>query len=172
MDTIIKLGEPAPQFQLPDLSGELHTLIEYQSWIVVLNFWSAECDWCKRVDEELITFLDLWKDRVKVLWITSNDNESADLIVKTAAERKLPTVLVDAGHKVADLYGALTTPHFFILDGNGSLKYQGSWDNITFRQKKATQQYIPMVIEALVNGRTPEVSSTPAYGCMLVRYLA
>ena len=97
MDTIIKIGEQAPLFQLPDLEGKLHSLEDYLGWIVVLNFWSAECDWCKRVDEELIHYLDAWKDRVKVLWIASNANESLDLIEKMAAERKLPTVLMDDG---------------------------------------------------------------------------
>lgn len=170
MDSIIKFGEPGPMFRLQELRGELHTLDEYLGWIVVLNFWSAECDWCKRVDEELISYLNPWKDQVKVLWIASNDNESVDLIKKTAIDRKLPTVLVDTGHKVADLYGAETTPHFFILDGGGKLRYQGGWDNITFRQRKATQNYVPMVIEALGNDLVPEVTSTPAFGCMFVRF--
>lgn len=149
MDTIIKIGEKVPQFQLHDLGREEHTLEGYAGWIVVLNFWSAECDWCKRVDEELITFLDVWKDKVKVLWIASNQNESRGLIEKTATERKLPTILIDTDYHVADLLGALTTPHFFILDGNGILRYQGAWDDITFRQRTATQVYVPAAIEAL-----------------------
>jgi peroxiredoxin len=169
MDTIIKIGEKAPRFQLHDLKGDQYSLEEYQGRIVVLNFWSAECDWCKRVDEELIPYLAPWNDQVKVLWIASNDNETVDLIEKTAAKRKLPTVLVDADHKIADLYGIQITPHFFIVDSGGKLRYQGSWDNITFRQRKATQIYVPTVIEALRHDQVPEVSSTPAYGCSLVR---
>ncbi len=170
MDTIIKIGALAPHFQLHDLGGEEHTLERYAGWIVVMNFWSAECDWCKRVDEELITYVDIWKDRVKVFWIASNQNESLGLIEKTVAERKVPTVLIDLEHNVADLFGALTTPHFFILDGKGILRYQGAWDDITFRNRTATQVYVPAAIAALRHGEIPTVTSTPAYGCTLVRF--
>jgi thiol-disulfide isomerase/thioredoxin len=169
MDTIIKIGEQGPLFHLHDLEGDLHSLDEYLGRIVVLNFWSAECDWCKRVDEEIIHYLDAWKDRAKVLWIASNANESLDLVEKIAIERKLPTVMIDAELKVADIYGAQTTPHFFIVDRGGKLRYQGAWDDITFRQRKATRVYVPMVIEALIHNQIAEVTSTPAYGCTLVR---
>jgi peroxiredoxin len=170
MDTIIKIGDLAPRFLLYDLNGEEHTLEDFLGRMVVLNFWSAECDWCKRVDEELVTHLDAWKDWAKVLWIASNENESRSLIEKAAAERKLPTVLVDKEHHVADLFGALTTPHFYILDGRGILRYHGAWDDITFRKRTATKVYVSMVIEALRNDQLPVVTSTPAYGCTLVRY--
>jgi len=170
MDTIIKIGDRAPLFQLPNLKGELHGLNEYLGWNVVLNFWSAECDWCKRVDEEVIDYLVAWNERVRVLWIASNANESVDLIEKTAAERKIPSVWIDADQKVADLYGAHITPQFYVVGGGGVLRYQGAWDNITFRQRKATQVYIPQVIEALLHDQSPEVTTTPAYGCTLVRH--
>jgi peroxiredoxin len=170
MDTIIAVGEPAPRFKLPELKGKILALEDLLGWIVVLNFWSAECDWCERVDHELSTYLDEWKDRLKVLWIASNANESRELIEKEAAERKLPAVLLDEGQNVADLYGAQTTPHFFVIDEAGVLRYQGAWDDITFRHRVANQVYVPLAIEALRHHITPEITQTPAYGCVLVRF--
>jgi peroxiredoxin len=170
MDTIIRIGEQSPTFQLPDVGGKLHALEDYLGRIVVLNFWSAECDWCKRVDEDVILLLDAWKEQVKVFWIAANANEDLDMVEKTAIDRKLPAVLIDTDLKVADIYGAQTTPHFFILDRDGKLRYQGAWDNITFRQRQATQLYVPTVVEALIRDQVPEITSTPAYGCMLVRH--
>ena len=172
MDPIIAIGEQAPRFELPELKGKILALEDLLGWIMVLNFWSAECEWCKRVDHEVITYLDAWKEQVKVLWIASNANESRDLIEKVAAERKLPTVLLDEQQKVADLYGAQTTPHFFVMDKGGKLRYQGAWDDITFRHRVATQVYVPQAIEALRHHLTPEVTQTPAYGCVLVRFPA
>jgi peroxiredoxin len=170
MDAMIKIGEQAPQFELPDLRGHLLRLEDLQGKIVVVNFWSAECEWCQRVDRELIPYLDAWKDRVKVLWIASNDSEPHNLIEKVASERKLPTVLVDDQQKVADLYGAQTTPHFFVVDSGCKLSYQGAWNDVTFRRRIATQVYVPKVIEALKQNLTPEVTQTPPYGCVLVRF--
>ena len=65
MDTLVSFGEQAPLFTLPDLKGNSWALEDFRGMIVVLNFWSAECDWCQRVDSELVTYLDAWKERVK-----------------------------------------------------------------------------------------------------------
>ena len=169
MDPIIPIGKPAPHFQLPDIEGKDHALDDMVGWIVVLNFWSAECDWCERVDHELTAYLEAWKDKVRVWWIASNANEAPEQVRKVAAERKLATVLVDDHQEVAKLYGAQTTPHFFIVDTQGRLAYQGAWDDITFRQRVASQVYVPKVIASLQNSLTPEISQTPPYGCVLVR---
>ncbi|OGN88990.1 MAG: hypothetical protein A2Y88_09790 [Chloroflexi bacterium RBG_13_48_10] len=171
MDTLIKTGEKAPSFQLPDLNGDPFSLEKLPGWITVLNFWSAECTWCERVDQEMRSYLEAWKEQVMVVWIASNANESRDLIESVASERKLPTVLLDAHQQVANLYGAQTTPHFFVVDTKGYLAYQGAWDDITFRQRVATQVYLPQVIEALKHQLVPEITQTEPYGCALVRYL-
>ena len=172
MDTLIKPGEVAPDFQLLDLQSRSYSLAGWSGWIRVLNFWSAECTWCERVDHELTACLEAWKDSVQVSWISSNANEGRDLVRKVAMERHIPTVLLDPEHRVADLYGAQTTPHFFVVDGIGRLVYQGAWDDITFRKRVATQVYVPHVVEALRLGRSPEISQTPPYGCVLVRFSA
>jgi peroxiredoxin len=172
MDTLIDIGQMAPDFQLCDLGGNPHSLADLRGRIVVLNFWSAECEWCERVDHELLACLDIWHEEVKVLWIASNTNESHELIRQMAAERKLPIVLIDPQQQVADIYGAQTTPHFFVLDSQGSLRYQGAWDDITFRQRVATRVYLREAVEALRQKITPEITETPPYGCTIVRFSA
>jgi peroxiredoxin len=169
MDPVISIGDKAPIFQLKDIKGQSHSLEEMRGKIIVLNFWSAECSWCERVDGEIITYMERWKDDVRVWWIATNANETQGLIEKVAAERKLPTLLLDPRQQVADRYGAQTTPHFFIVDKSGRLAYQGSWDDITFRQREATQAFVPDAIEALTHNLTPEVTQTAPYGCVLVR---
>ena len=163
------IGERAPQFQLIDLEGNVYSLERLKGWIVVLNFWSAECDWCARVDDELKIFLNRWKKQVKVLWIASNANKSHDLITKIAIERTLTPVLIDENQLVANLYGAETTPHFFIVDEEGNTAYQGSWDDISFRQRVAKQKYVDQAVEALSHNLSPKINQTQPYGCMLVR---
>ncbi len=170
MDAIIKNGELAPNFQLPDLHDKLYFLDEMKGWIRVLNFWSAECIWSERVDHELATWMETWKERVKVIWIASNANESRDLIKAVAKERGITFILKDADQRVANLYGVQTTPHFFVIDGEGKLTYQGAWDDITFRRRVATHVYVPEVVNTMMKGLTPAWTQTPPYGCALVRY--
>lgn len=171
MDSVITSGEDAPLFRLPDLGGQLHSLTEMRGWIIVLNFWSAECEWCERVDRELLGLLDTWKDHVKVLWIASNANESHSTIEEKVNNRNIPLMLIDEDQQVADQYGALTTPHFFVVDRHGKIAYQGAWDDITFRKREATQVFVPQVLEALMRDRVPEVRQTTPYGCTLVRHI-
>jgi thiol-disulfide isomerase/thioredoxin len=170
MDPIISIGVEAPNFQLTDLRGDIFTLGKMVGRIIVINFWSAECIWCERVDHELLGYVDRWNEGVKVVWIASNANEPPTLIERIAMERNIPTVLLDERQHVADLYNAETTPHFFIVDMNGKLVYQGAWDDVSFRQRVATQVYIPEVVEALLHEATPQIKQTPAYGCVLVRF--
>lgn len=170
MDPVRKIGDSAPRFELCDLHGNLHRLEELSGQIAVLNFWSAECDWCKRVDGEVLAQLEQWKNQVQVWWIASNANEPFKMIAQVAGERHLPTVLIDGDQVAADLYGAQTTPHFFVLDSEGNLQYQGAWDDITFRQRAATRLYVAEAVEALIHGKAPDPAQTPPYGCTLMRF--
>jgi peroxiredoxin len=169
MDPVIAAGSPAPLFYLPDLNEKTHSLKEMLGRIIVLTFWSAECTWCERVDRELLSHLEAWNEQVSVWWVDSNANENRQLIKRVAAERNLPIVLIDRRQKVADLYGAQTTPHCFVIDRQGVLAYQGAWDDVTFRQRVPTQVYVPQVIQALLQNRAPSLTHTPPYGCTLVR---
>lgn len=171
MDPVIAAFQPAPLFSLPDLEGNLRCLEETRGKIIILNFWSAECPWAERVDREILRSLAAWGGAVALWSIASNVNEPVELLQRVAAERGLPLVLLDPDHQIADLYGAQTTPHLFVADQDGLLRYQGAFDDVTFRQRKPTQSYLHQAVEALLAGGTPELMETPAYGCTIVRSL-
>ncbi len=164
------LGLPAPTFSLPDLAGDLHSLEDYCGKIVLLNFWSVDCGWTERADRELASHLARWGADVILLPIESNDNERHADVRRAAKERGLPTVLLDAGQSVADLYGAVTTPHFFVIDRAGILRYRGAFDDVSFRQRTPTQAYLVPAVDALLTGTTPNPADTPTFGCTIVRY--
>ena len=170
MDPLIPNGQPAPDFSLPDLAGSLHRLSDQHSRLAIASFWSAECPWSERVDHILLSYLPDWGERVALLSIASNDNEEPELLARVARERGLPLVLHDAGHRVADLYGAQATPHLFVVDASGILRYQGALDDVTFRQREPTQHYLLQAVEALLAGHLPDPAQTIPYGCALVRY--
>ncbi len=170
MDPITAIGTTAPSFVLKDLAGVSHLLEEWRDRLTILNFWSAECPWVERADRELLSYLAGWGERVHLVSIASNQNERLDLLRSVAAQRGLPLVLRDIDHHVADLYGAETTPHLFVVDSEGLLRYQGALDDVTFRQHTPTRAYLRQAVEALLAGGAPETLVTPAYGCSIVRY--
>jgi peroxiredoxin len=170
MDPVIPNGQPAPSFSLPDQAGEVHNLQDFLGRTIILNFWSAECPWSERADRALRDYLKEWGDAVALLPIASNSHEETAMIARTAMERGMNMVLIDADQHVADLYGTITTPHLFVLDGKGILRYQGGLDDANFRQRQATRHFLREAVEALKAGREPDPALTVPYGCAISRY--
>ena len=170
MDPVIAIGKPAPTFTLDDLNGVAHSLEEWHDRLTILNFWSAECPWSERTDQELLSCLAGWGEAVSLVPVAPNRNEPPDLLKEVAARRGLPLVLHDIDQRVAGLYGVETTPHLFVIDRAGILRYQGAVDDVTFRQHTPTRSFLRQAVEALLGGRSPDPEITPAYGCTLVRY--
>jgi peroxiredoxin len=171
MDTVIQNGQPAPDFELPDLQGQLHTLSELRGRVVVLNFWSAECPWAERADQVLDAYRQEWGENVTVWSIASNVNESTKMLAETASQRGLAVILHDSRHHVADRYGAQTTPHLFVVDRQGILRYQGALDDTNFRQREARRFFLRQAVEAVLAGQDPDPAQTTPYGCTIVRMI-
>lgn len=165
----MQINQPAPEFQLPDLKGNLYTLHDSLGKIVIVNFWSAECPYSERTDQSVIAHLEQWGGKVELLSVAANRNESAHLVEDVANARHLPIVLLDSQLVVANLYEAVTTPHAFVIDREGILRYRGAVDDMTFRQRQATRFYLQEAVEALLAGRAPQIQETIAYGCAIVR---
>lgn len=170
MATLIPNHQPAPDFSLPDLQGNLHSLKEWRGKVVILNFWSSECPHVARTDQLLLGYLKGWGERVVLLCLAANANEPLDQLKSVANQRGLPLVLDDREHRVADLYGAATTPHLFVIDQDGILRYQGAFDDVTFKQRTPTREYLGDAVEAILRGQIPSPDQTPPYGCAIVRY--
>jgi peroxiredoxin len=169
MDTIIQTGQPAPDFELPDLQGHLRRLSALRGQVVVLNFWSAECPWAERADHVMEAYRQQWGEEVTVWPIASNMNEPPELLAESAEERGLPVVLRDGRHKVADQYRAQTTPHLFVIDQQGILRYQGALDDTNFRQREANRLFLREAVKAVLAGQDPDPAQTTPYGCTIVR---
>ena len=165
----MEINQRAPDFILSNLDGEALRLSDLRGKIVILNFWSCECPHSERTDRELMAMFVQWRDDVELLPIAANRIESPEAIAAAARSRHLPTVLMDMEHVVADLYEAITTPQVFVIDRDGILRYGGALDDVSFRQRRPTRFYLDEAVEALLDGRLPEVPQTPAYGCSIVR---
>lgn len=165
----MRINEPAPEFELPDLEGNIHKLSCYHGKIVIVNFWSAECPHSERTDRSMMACLVQWSPQVEMLSIAANRNESPQMLAEVAKARRLPRVLLDAEHIIADRYEAVTTPHAFVIDRKGILRYRGAVDDVTFRHRTATRFYVEEAIEALLEGRMPGHQESTAYGCAIVR---
>jgi peroxiredoxin len=168
----VSLGELVADFELRTVAGESYTLDQFDGRIVVLVFWSAECPVSTEYDVFFNGLLDRYAvERIVVLGIDSNVNYDQDTIASATTERgvRFP-VLRDTDAKIADYFGALTTPHVYIVDAESRLAYAGAVDDRTFRQPEATVNYVDQALEAIVAGQTPPITETQPYGCTIVRH--
>jgi len=165
----LQLGFPVPDFELPDLDGSLHRLSDQRGRIVIVNFWSCECPHSERADNAILEKLTKWGSAVVLLSIASNRNEKLEDVKKVSEARRLPAVLIDADCQVADMFEAQTTPHIFVIDRDGILRYRGAADDVTFRKRIPTRFFLDEAVEALFEGHPPALTESPAYGCAIVR---
>lgn len=166
---MLNINHPAPDFELPDLDGRLHRLSDYRGKIVIVNFWSCECPHSERTDMAILAMFAKWRGEVAMLSIAANRSENAEALKTAADARRLPTVMVDAPCSVSDLYAAQTTPHVYVIDRDGILRYRGAVDDMTFRKRIPSRFFLNEAVESLLEGHLPPLAESPAYGCAIVR---
>lgn len=74
-------------------------------------------------------------------------------------------VTVDLGNKITDMLGGQSTPHCFVIDKDGVLRYSGALDDDPKGDKgNKAKAYVRDAIQALRAGQTIRVATTKPYG--------
>lgn len=166
----LQMNRPVPDFSLPDQTGRIRRLSDYRGKITIVNFWSAECPWSERADQSLLKIVEQFPEQVALLPIASNLNESDGLIDGAICRRGIRFVLRDTGCGVAQAWQAQTTTQAFVIDSSNILRYRGAVDDVTFRKAAAPERfYVAEAVQALIDGRLPDVQETTPYGCAIVQ---
>ena len=171
---VVKLGETVPDFALSDTEGKSVRLSSFRGKPVMIHFWSAKCPFVLRYEERFQNITSDYQNQgVTVFAIDSNENEPLDEIKKVAAERKLNyPVLRDPANQVADQFGAVTTPHVYIIDGEGVLRYEGAVDDQGWAEDNTPKiHYVRDALDAVLVGKDVPVTETKTVGCTVKRKL-
>lgn len=165
------LNRLAPDFSLPAAAGGRFALADWRGFVVVLNFWSSECPWSRRADVMLVYRQLTWYPKgVRIVGLASNSTESVTQILYEAENRhvKFP-ILLDTDLKVAEAYKAEVTPHIFVIDRQGLVRYAGAVDDATDKRREAHQHYLDRAVNALLENHLPDPTITAPFGCPLAR---
>lgn len=136
---------------------------------MVVHFWSAECPWSQRADLHFNEYPNKFSNKVVILPVASNWNETIELITQSMQERNINIILLDKNNQLADAWEAQTTPHAFVFDQTGVLRYKGAVDDVTFRKHTPERFFVEEAVTALIAGTYPKVEETPPYGCTITR---
>lgn len=137
---------------------------------IVLFAWSSGCPTIALYTDRLFEIFS--STGARVFPFACNAEETVESIRAAVAERKLPyRILLDKDAKLADVLGARTTPHTFVLDEKNVLRFSGAPDSDPALMGDEAKR-IPYLKDALVSvadGRSVEIRMTNPKGCRIRR---
>lgn len=169
------IGQPAPDFTLADTTGAKHTLSEHtkKGEIVVLEWFNPDCPIARNYhlpSDDMMAIASAYKDK-KVVWLAINSGapgkQGAGLERnrKAVEEFKLGyPVLLDESGAVGHNYSAKTTPHMYVIDTHGVLRYAGAIDDGDPSQKGQVN-YVRQALDEILAGKPVSVTESKAFGC-------
>jgi peroxiredoxin len=169
----LQIGEKAPDFKLSATDGKSYHLSDFsENAVLVIFFTCNHCPYVTGSDEVTRQTVEKFSIRgVKFVGINSNSantyaEDSFEHMVKRMEEYKFPWLyLYDESQEVAQLYGALRTPHFYVFDTNRKLIYTGrAVDN-----PRDTSRMLVNNLEDILNqylaGQSIDLPVTNPIGC-------
>ena len=173
-------ADPAPTFSVKDSTGVAHTLTQYKGTIVVLEWFSPECPFVKKF-YETGTMQSLQEKYTSKggIWLSVDSSgegrpgylspKEADAFRKTA-KTKSTALILDPEGSLGKEFGAKTTPHFFIIDTEGNLAYEGAIDDAPTTTKESitnAHSYVSQALDELIAGKKVSTPATESYGCSI-----
>lgn len=127
------IGQPAPDFALREVDGDVVRLSELRGSVVFINFWAT---WCLPCREEMPAMERLYRehrDAGFVMVAVSVDADSKVVPPFVTQHGLTFPVALDGKMDVANAYGVRALPSSFIVDAQGNLAALAlgprAWDN-------------------------------------------
>lgn len=173
---LAQIGQPAPNFELPDLDGKKHSLEKLREggYVVVLEWFNADCPFVVKHHQHHQTMKETYKEfkDKKVRWVAINSaapgGQGHGIERNKRAHREWEMqypILIDEPGTVGRAYGARTTPHMYIISAEGVLIYNGAIDNNRSARELGDINYVQKALKEHFNGDTVEIPETRPYGC-------
>ncbi len=169
----LKIGSPAPGFNLPGVDGKtysLHSMEDKQALVVIFS-----CNHCPYVQAYEGRIKKIQEDYKGVVIVAINSNEdvnypddSFENMKKRAAEQKFNFLyLRDEDQSVARAYDATHTPEIFLFDKERKLVFHGKIDDNWQEPNKVQNHYLRNALDELLAGKEISVPETFTIGCTI-----
>lgn len=174
------IGSAAPDFQLASATGETVSLSQLKGKVVVLEWTNHDCPFVrKHYNGDNMQALQREAQGQGVVWLTIVSSPPGQQGHVTAAEatalstkrKAVPAaVLLDPKGMAGRAYAAQVTPHMYVIDPQGVLRYMGAIDDQPSANPetlKTAANYVRPAMAAVVAGKAVETPVTRAYGCTI-----
>lgn len=172
------IGKTAPQFTVTDSNGKSHSLSAYKGKTVVLEWTNDGCPYVKKhygagnmqkLQKEIVAAGGVWLSIISSAPGKQGYVKGAEANALTSARGASPTaVLLDPVGAVGRAYEAQTTPHMFVIDPAGTLRYMGAIDDQPTTDASAmaaARNYVREAFNAVASGGKVAETATDPYGC-------
>jgi thiol-disulfide isomerase/thioredoxin len=174
----LPIGSVAPDFKLRNVDGRELTLSQAAATkdgkpakATVVVFTCNHCPFAKAYEPVLLDMAKAYAEKpVAFVFINPNDSQVApddsyEKMQERAKEKAYPfPYLYDATQATAKAYGALVTPHVYVLDAERVLRYRGRVNDN--KDPSAVKSHdLVAAIDALLAGKPVDTAETKAFGC-------
>ncbi len=174
----VESGTPAPQFSATDTEGKPVSLSALKGKPVVLEWSNHKCPFVvKHYESGNMQKIQKAAAEQGAVWMTILSSaegkqgyvsdEEANALTKEH-DAHPAHVIRDVSGEIGRMYGAKTTPHMYVIDAEGTLVYQGAIDDKPTADQadiEGATNYVTNALDALKDGKLPEISTTQPYGC-------
>lgn len=171
-------GGLAGNFRLSDANGKVVSLSDYRGKTVVLEWNNPGCPFVqKHYNSGNMQRTQAAATAAGAVWLSINSGAPGKQGYMTGPEAKAfvaqakakPTAyLLDPQGRVGKGYAAKTTPHLFIIDGKGVMRYQGGIDDKPTANASdiaGARNHVTAALAELRAGKSVSVAETRPYGC-------
>jgi peroxiredoxin len=172
--TMLELGTHAPDFRLPDTSGKMVALGDFdRAPALLVIFMCNHCPFVKHIRAGLAELArDFQAQGVGVVGISANDvnaypADSPQMMAREAQEAGYTfPYLYDESQEVAKAYRAACTPDFYLFDREHRLVYRGQMDSSRPGNGiPVTGADLRAALDAVLSGKPAPAEQKPSIGC-------
>jgi peroxiredoxin len=174
----LEIGKPAPDFTGTDSSGKAVKLSELRGKTVVLEWTNHDCPYVVKhyssgnmqaLQKEAVAQGVVWLSIISSAPGTQGHVSPAKANDLTKARDAAPSaVVLDPAGAIGRSYGAVTTPHMYVIDKAGALQYMGGIDDKPTSSQadlKGAKPYVRLALASVVKGEKVADAVTRPYGC-------
>lgn len=173
MSFTLEIGKKAIDFNLPATDGKNYKLSDFDSSkYLVIFFTCNHCPYVLGSDEITRKTAEKFQEKgVQFVGINSNSEntyqeDDFEHMVKRMNEQNFPWVyLRDESQDIAEKYGALRTPHFYVFDESRKLVYTGRGVDSPKDATKVTENDLDRALQELTSGQLVSKPVTNPIGC-------
>lgn len=170
----LAIGASAPKFSLVNaVDGQTVAFRPGDGKLSVVIFTCNQCPYSKAFEPRIIELAKQYQPK-GVVFYAIDPNDEAKYAVESLAEMKARATekaypfpyLKDGDSAIARAYGARVTPHVYVVDGGGTVRYRGYVDDSAKPEERRTTG-LTNALDDLLVGKAVSNQATRAFGCTI-----